>query len=67
MKNDAFNLWTHELKMKVYLLEKVHSDIYAGPVVTSFASDTVKEWNNICGLRKGTQSYCKKGVRFPTR
>ena len=31
MKNDAFNLWTHELKMKVYLLEK-EQGVRPGPV-----------------------------------
>ena len=31
MKNDAFNLWTHKLKMKVYLLEKA-TGVKPGPV-----------------------------------
>jgi len=60
MKNDAFNLWTHKLKMKVYLLEKA-TGVKPGSVVTSFTSDTMKEWNNICGPRRDAVVLLKRG------
>lgn len=60
MKNDAFNLWTHGLKMKVYLLEKA-TGVKPGSVVTSFASDTMKEWNTMLWARAVTVILLKRG------
>ena len=48
MKNYAFNLWTHKIKNESIFVGKGKGTDMAGPV-DLFLSDTMKEWNNICG------------------